>query len=78
MAWAVGLSLVALASAFAGLTTLGRRLLLASRPGQATSLHTPLLVMAPLVVGLSLCAAIGVFAWPFDAILHAASTLVTS
>jgi hydrogenase-4 component F len=78
MAWAVGLSLVALAIAFAGLTTLGRRLLLASRPGQATSLHTPLLVMAPLVVGLSLCAAIGVFAWPFDAILHAASTLVTS
>jgi len=78
MAWAVGLSLVALAIAFAGLTTLGRRLLLGAKPDQAPAQRTSLLVMAPLVAGLGLCAAIGVFAWPFDAILHAAAKLVTS
>ncbi len=78
MAWAVGLSLVALAIAFAGLTTLGRRLLFGSPPGQAPSQRTPLLVMAPLVAGLGLCAAIGVFTWPFDEILRAAAKLVTS
>lgn len=78
LAWAVGLSLVALAIAFAGLATMGRRLLLVVLPGQATGLATPWRAMAPLVVGLSLCASIGIFAWPFDGILHAAARLVTS
>ena len=78
MAWAVGLSLVALAIAFAGLAIIGRRLLFAALPGQVTGLPTQWKAMAPLVVGLSMCASIGVFAWPFAAILHAAARLVTS
>ena len=78
MVWAVGLSLVALAIAFAGFATLGRRLLLSVPDRQASGLRTSWTVMAPLVVGLSLCALLGIFAWPFDAILHAAANLVTS
>jgi hydrogenase-4 component F len=78
MAWAVGLSLVALAIAFAGIATIGRRLLLAGSRGQATGLRTPWSAMAPLVLGLSLCALIGTVTWPLGPLLHAAAKLVTS
>jgi hydrogenase-4 component F len=78
MAWAVGLSLVALAIAFAGIATIGRRLLLAGPRGQATGLRTPWTAMAPLVLGLSLCAFIGTWTWPLGPLLHAAAKLVTS
>jgi hydrogenase-4 component F len=78
LTWAVALSLVAMAIAFAALATHGRRLLFAARPGQARTLRTSVLVMAPLVTGLTLCALLGLFAWPFDEILQAAARVVTS
>lgn len=78
MVWAVGLSLIALAIAFAGLATMARRLLFAAPKGQVTGQRTPWTAMAPLVLGLSLCAFIGTFAWPFESIVRAAARLVTS
>jgi formate hydrogenlyase subunit 3/multisubunit Na+/H+ antiporter MnhD subunit len=38
--------------------------------------RTPRLTLAPLVGGLSLCAAIGVFAWPLTNLLTAAARAV--
>lgn len=78
LAWAVALSLIALAIAFAALATHGRRLLFGVVSGEATSHRTSALVMAPLVIGLGACALLGLVAWPFDAILHAAAKVVTS
>ncbi len=78
LTWAVALSLVALAIAFAALATHARRLLFASPSDQATSHRTSALVMAPLVVGLGACSLLGIVSWPFDAILQAAAKVVTS
>jgi hydrogenase-4 component F len=78
LVWAVALSLVALAIAFAALASHGRRLLFAAPPGSASASRTPVAAMAPLVAGLALCATIGLVAWPLDAIVRAAVTVVTS
>ncbi|HUV58120.1 MAG TPA: proton-conducting transporter membrane subunit [Acidimicrobiales bacterium] len=78
LAWAVVLSLVALAVAFAALATHGRRLLLSSTPGELVGQRTPAAAMAPLVVGLALCAFVGVSTWPLGPVLRAAAKLVVS
>jgi len=78
LAWAVALSLVALAIAFAALATHGRRLLLSSTPGELVGQRTPAAAMVPLVTGLALCAFVGVSTWPLGPVLRAAAKLVVS
>ena len=77
LAWAVALSLVAMAVAFAALATHGRRLLLGTS-GQLPSSRTSALAIAPLAIGLALCAFIGLSAWPIGPILRAAARTVIS
>lgn len=78
LAWAVVLSLLALAIAFAALATHARRLLMSGERSDAVAQPTPASATAPLVVGLALCAFIGVSAWPLGPVLSAAAKLVVS
>ena len=78
LAWAVALSLVALAIAFAGFVTIGRRLLLTPPDDAASPTSTPRAALAPLVAGLVVCAGIGLLAWPLASILHAAAQVVAT
>jgi hydrogenase-4 component F len=74
--WAVAISLACLSVIFASLASHARTLLLGSSPEAAVA--TPRSVVAPLAVGLGACAALGVIAWPLQALLHAAAHVVAS
>lgn len=78
LVWAVVISLIAMAVAFAALATHGRRLLFDAGPEGASSRRTPISVMAPLVTGLAICAFVGLSAWPLGPILRAAANVVSS
>ncbi len=78
LVWAVALSLAALALAFAALATHARRLLMEEGRDLVLAQPTPASAMVPLVVGLSLCAFIGVSTWPLGPVLSAAARLAVS
>lgn len=78
MTWAVVISLIALAIAFAALATQGRRLLFDTRDGADASRRSSKSALAPLVTGLALLCFIGLSAWPLASILAAAAKVVSS
>jgi hydrogenase-4 component F len=75
LGWAASAAIVAMVVIFIAVVRHARNMLLG--PGDSPSVErTPRLTLAPLVSGLALCAAIGVFAWPLTDLLTAAARAV--
>ena len=67
--------MVAMVVIFIAVMSHARHMLLG--PGDSPeAAATPRLALAPLVGGLAVCAAIGVFAWPLTSLLEAAARSV--
>ena len=73
LGWAAGLALVAMVVIFIAVVNHARHMLLGRGDAPTTSRSPSSVTMVPLVGGLSLCAAIGVFAWPLSGLLQAAA-----
>ena len=77
LGWAAVAALVAMVVIFVAVAGHARHMLLGHDGGEATVAAPPSAVtMAPLVGGLVVCAAIGVFAWPLTGLLQAAAHAV--
>ena len=76
LGWVAAISLVCMAVIFAAVMSHARHLLLGPRDGDEPVHKTPAIVTVPLIGGLAVCAAIGVFAWPLDSLLQAAARVV--
>jgi len=76
--WAVAVALFLIFVIFAALANHGQAMLLgpASEPDVAT-LRPPLMVAAPLALGLLALVVIGITSWPYAALLHEAVATVT-
>jgi hydrogenase-4 component F len=76
LGWAAAAAMVAMVVIFIAVAGHARHMLLG--PGDPSAVErTPRLTLAPLVVGLAMCAAIGVFAWPLTNLLAAAARAVS-
>jgi hydrogenase-4 component F len=75
LGWAAAAAMVAMVVIFIAVVGHARHMLLG--PGESRGAQaTPRLALAPLVGGLAVCAAIGVFAWPLTSLLEAAARSV--
>ena len=75
LGWAAAAAMVAMVVIFIAVMSHARHMLLG--PGDSPeAAATPRLALAPLVGGLAVCAAIGVFAWPLTSLLEAAARSV--
>ncbi len=75
LGWAAAAAMVAMVVIFIAVANHARHMLLG--PGDSPAAHTtPRLALAPLVGGLAVCAAIGVFAWPLTSLLESAARAV--
>ena len=75
LGWAATAAMVAMVVIFIAVASHARHMLLGTGESKAAD-ATPRLALAPLVGGLALCAAIGVFAWPLTSLLEAAARSV--
>jgi hydrogenase-4 component F len=75
LGWAATAAMVAMVVIFIAVVGHARHMLLG--PGESRGAEaTPRLALAPLVGGLAVCAAIGIFAWPLTSLLEAAARSV--
>lgn len=75
LGWAATIALVAMVVIFIAVASHARHMLLGRADASASVAPSPV-TMAPLVVGLAVCAGIGVFAWPLTGLLQAAAHAV--
>ena len=76
LGWAAAIAIVALVVIFIAMANHARLMLLG--PSDVPRAEaTPRFALAPLVGGLAVCAAIGVFAWPLTSLLEAAARSVS-
>jgi hydrogenase-4 component F len=76
LGWAAALAMVAMVVIFIAVVGHARHMLLGPSAQPVPSAPPPRLVTAPLVGGLAVCAAIGVFAWPLAGLLQSAAHVV--
>jgi hydrogenase-4 component F len=77
LGWAAAVAMVAMLVIFVAVVSHARHMLLGPADPSTLEAPPPRLAMAPLVGGLAVCAAIGIFAWPLTGLLQAAAHTVS-
>ena len=78
LGWAAALAMVVMVVIFVAVVGHARHMLLGPAESAEVAAAPPRSVIAPLIGGLAVCAAIGVFAWPLSGLLQAAAHVVAT